>query len=159
MKKLLYLTALIIPQFLFSDYEMLHSLSPPQQSTYGYFMLSDTVIVPGMGLGIRHHQAHLGIDVSLNAPFVPIQGLLLSDLKVMGLIYPTRKGFYLGAGLGISPMAPLMGWSPSGSSYDNLTLAVSLTRLAIGYEWEDDKREFIQLSILVPPVLAYGRSF
>ena len=167
MKKLLCITALILPQFLFSNSEEQLPLSlPPKQSTYVYFMTSATSAyypVLGLGLGFRHQIANWAVDASINVPFIApinwdywIDFIYLSDIKVMGLYYPKQKGLYLGAGVGVVPLIfskGLYGPIPGKS------LLILLPRLAIGYEWESKKHQFVQLSVIAPIVLAYGRSF
>lgn len=134
-----------------------HEIASPKMeqtqttSTFFYYFISDTVIIPGGGFGIRHKKKHFGADLSLT---VPLAITMLPEVKALGLYYPNKKGFYLGAGIG-TPQSIFM-FDSSDIGAKALTI---YGRVAIGYQWEKkDKPYFLQLTGFFP-VLSFGRSF
>lgn len=116
-----------------------------------------SVVLPSVGLGVRHQKDYLGYELSANLGSIVF--LNYASLKAIGLIYPQpekKHQLYVGVGPGIACylVAIPMG-QPYGSTSEELGMAT--VEAVIGYEFRHARyfKTFVQLEFSQP---VYGFS-
>ena len=152
---------LILFLVLFCSVEARQRRYQPQR--YGYLMVADSDKKnASLGLGFRTKHQYFGSDASYTFYVYPFNKSDFNwDLRVFALCYPFVEGPYLGLGAGYYPTLQqdkaVANSKPDAVAWRNNLLLYG--RIAIGYEWGDQSKRFVQISGITRPTLSLGFSF